>query len=834
MLFPSEVEQHLLDGSNNRTAELLLRETARFDRLHNINDNNTNYYDPDYRSSPDLQLNLTNYITTAIMQLNFETAIFYSELYYTECLGLPISSINRLQSVYLYSLALFMGQQYEIAAEVSERYKSTHIAIAYLFARCCLKLGKNEENACLYLVIHLDSFIKNESKDKDIFIFMPNLATIHSLIGELYRRTDNIKSSVNHYLEAIKKDPYLWQALVALNNMKAMIDLKKLFNMHSDPYTSSVSATVDPFVEKGSGPLRTDMVKQVNNGVITTNATNATAVASNSNVKHSNEDKTRGYDTRSLLYSTLSPFRSNSNKSKTNKDNIIDSSSSSSSSHDVNSNSLRKTSYSMNRQPILSMHHQQQVNPLFSANGSITPQHQQQVYTRSTRRNGDVINNNNGTLEPRTMISTNRNNHNNDDGISLGTIPSIIKNKILTTPPAKLGNETQRTTFKTPRNKTGFSSQGIATTSKRVLSGQAMGSSNTINFNVSNVGNTNNKGKYGDESDVIIECKEFKALIYTLAKVLKASSQYNSYNAIRVMNSQLPSHILNNMPWCQARLGRLHFEIVNYDMSLTYFTNLRRLQNTRLKDLEIFSTLLWHLDDKVNLSNLSSELLDAYPNSPQTWCILGNYFSLQKDHDQAIKALEKATQLDPSFAYAYTLLGHEHANNELFDVAKTFYRKALACDPQHYNAYYGLGSCASQLGKFEEALLYFEKARMINPVNVVLICCCGTELEKLFHNEMALKYYEIACKLDPRSVLAKYRRAELLFSMNRYSVALGQFEDLIRLDSENPNLHFMLGKILQALGRKKDAIKEYTIALHLDPKGNQFVIEALESCHMQE
>lgn len=45
---------------------------------------------------------------------------------------------------------------------------------------------------------------------------------------------------------------------------------------------------------------------------------------------------------------------------------------------------------------------------------------------------------------------------------------------------------------------------------------------------------------------------------------------------------------------------------------------------------------------------------------------MGNCFSLQKEHDQAIKFFERAVQISPEFAYAHTLLGHEFVYNEDF------------------------------------------------------------------------------------------------------------------------------------------------------------------------
>ncbi len=45
-------------------------------------------------------------------------------------------------------------------------------------------------------------------------------------------------------------------------------------------------------------------------------------------------------------------------------------------------------------------------------------------------------------------------------------------------------------------------------------------------------------------------------------------------------------------------------------------------------------------------------------------------------------------QVDPTYAYAYTLLGHEYIYNEDFPKALSSFRAAIHCDPRHYNAWY--------------------------------------------------------------------------------------------------------------------------------------------------
>ena len=110
--------------------------------------------------------------------------------------------------------------------------------------------------------------------------------------------------------------------------------------------------------------------------------------------------------------------------------------------------------------------------------------------------------------------------------------------------------------------------------------------------------------------------------------------------------------------------------------------------------MEVYSTLLWHLRKDVELSYLAHELVDADRLSPAAWCAIGNSFSLQKDHDQALKCFKRATQLDPKLAYAFTLQGHEHVSSEEYDKALVAYRSAVSADSRHYNAWYGLGCAA--------------------------------------------------------------------------------------------------------------------------------------------
>ncbi|OBA18234.1 uncharacterized protein OGAPODRAFT_84128, partial [Ogataea polymorpha] len=312
-----------------------------------------------------------------------------------------------------------------------------------------------------------------------------------------------------------------------------------------------------------------------------------------------------------------------------------------------------------------------------------------------------------------------------------------------------------------------------------------------------------------------------------LAKGFKAMCFYDCFKAIRIFDS-LPENE-RNTPWVLGKLGRLHFEIVNYEEAENYFIKLRQLDRTRIEEMEYYSTLLWHLHKEMDLSFLSHELHEISKDSPEAWIAVGNLFSLNREPDEAIKCFQKANQVDKNFAYSYTLQGHEYLSNDAFENALECFRHAILLDKRHYNAFYGIGMVYLKLGDFRKAEFHFRKAVEINPVNVILICCVGMVLEKLGKKEQALRQYIFASRLQPLSMLALFKKAQALISLKRYDLALKDFEKLENLAPDEASVHFLLGKLYRIYGRKNDAIKQFTIALNLDPKGSHLIKEALES-----
>ena len=316
--------------------------------------------------------------------------------------------------------------------------------------------------------------------------------------------------------------------------------------------------------------------------------------------------------------------------------------------------------------------------------------------------------------------------------------------------------------------------------------------------------------------------REYHGLQWLLELFTKLGSgyfclrHYRCQEALQILSSVAPSQ--RETPWVLAQIGRAFYEQASYAEAEKYFTRIKIIAPSRLEDMEVYSTILWHLKNEIDLAFLAHEIIDIDRNSPQAWCAVGNSFSLQRDHDQALKCFKRATQLDPKFAYAFTLQGHEHVANEEYDKALAAYRSSIAAENRHYNAWYGLGKVFEKQGKYEFAEQHYRTAATINPTNAVLVCCIGVVLEKMKNPRAALVQYTRSCELAPKSALSRFKKARVLVTLGEPQKALEDLRMLKDIAPDEANVHFLLGRVYKILRQKGNAIRHFTTTLNLDPK----------------
>lgn len=89
------------------------------------------------------------------------------------------------------------------------------------------------------------------------------------------------------------------------------------------------------------------------------------------------------------------------------------------------------------------------------------------------------------------------------------------------------------------------------------------------------------------------------------------------------------------------------------------FDNLRRLDPFNLDHMDIYSNILFVLEEFAQLAILAQEACEIDKYRPESCCIIGNYYSLQNEHHKAVNYFQRALKLNPNYLQAWILMGHE-------------------------------------------------------------------------------------------------------------------------------------------------------------------------------
>jgi hypothetical protein len=133
--------------------------------------------------------------------------------------------------------------------------------------------------------------------------------------------------------------------------------------------------------------------------------------------------------------------------------------------------------------------------------------------------------------------------------------------------------------------------------------------------------------------------------------------------------------------------------------------------------------------------------------------MIGNYYSLRREHEKAILYFRRALKLDRAYLSAWTLMGHEYVEIKNTNAAIASYRRAVGASPhprswssrgkkltrvrstdvnrKDYRAWYGLGQTYELLGEPFYALNYYQKATALRPYDARMWSALAVCYEKL-------------------------------------------------------------------------------------------------------
>ena len=137
------------------------------------------------------------------------------------------------------------------------------------------------------------------------------------------------------------------------------------------------------------------------------------------------------------------------------------------------------------------------------------------------------------------------------------------------------------------------------------------------------------------------------------------------------------------------------------------------------------------------------------PEKFRPWSNLGVAAFNQGKLQEAIGALQKAIQLEPTFVVGYVNLGTMENSMGRYREALETSQRGLKYAPRDFNLYYNRGVSFYELGQYDLAIRSFEQAIAIQAGDHRPHYALGELHARLQHYDDALKYFKRAASLQP-------------------------------------------------------------------------------------
>ncbi|HVF39526.1 MAG TPA: protein kinase, partial [Gemmatimonadaceae bacterium] len=187
-----------------------------------------------------------------------------------------------------------------------------------------------------------------------------------------------------------------------------------------------------------------------------------------------------------------------------------------------------------------------------------------------------------------------------------------------------------------------------------------------------------------------------------------------------------------------------------------------------------------------------------------TW----QFASAKENFPRAVKAAERALELDPSLADAHASLGFVKMNWEWdWEGATREFRTAIALNPSHETAHRWLSAFLAGIGRDEEAVPIAQRAIELDPISVLPRMNLGIVAFLTWRFEDAEIEFRRVIEKDPNFVRAYAFLACSLSFMERHDEAIAVARTGVESSNRHPMLLFALG-IVTAMSGKIDEARE--------------------------
>jgi Flp pilus assembly protein TadD len=173
---------------------------------------------------------------------------------------------------------------------------------------------------------------------------------------------------------------------------------------------------------------------------------------------------------------------------------------------------------------------------------------------------------------------------------------------------------------------------------------------------------------------------------------------------------------------------------------------------------------------------IADDLLEKFPDDRLALNNKGFLLAIQKNYNDAIPLLTRATELKKDYAMAYINLMDTHLALQDFEKATGVADSALKYLPADYNVLSKKGIISSMQRQYPEAIRFFKKSLEHKKNNIrvyIYLAECYYEMKDY---DAAIKVLDTALEYEPRDYILLNNKGYMLFMKKDYAKAIGFFE----------------------------------------------------------